>query len=104
MGMFSIGSRWCGLAAIGAIWRQIEQQLPTVVGTTVKLHELLKARRIACNLTLQEVADACGLTKGHVHKLENGVSASPSIQVCVRLSVVLGITVNQIAAAAMAHE
>lgn len=69
----------------------------------MKLNELLKTRRTSLGLTLQDVGDAAGLGKGYVHDLENGKTLNPGIQTCVRLSIALGITINQIAAAAVSE-
>ena len=65
------------------------------------LGEMLKQKRMAIGLTLQEVGDAAGLTKGHVHELESGKQFNPGIFTCARLAIVLGLTVQAMAAAAM---
>lgn len=61
--------------------------------------ELIKAKRVTSGLTLQEVGDACGIGKGHVHDLESGRHINPGLYTSTRLAVALGLTVQQMAAA-----
>lgn len=61
--------------------------------------ELIKAKRDALGLTLQEVGDAAGMTKGHLHDLEHSRHKNPGLYTCARLAIVLGITVQSMAAA-----
>lgn len=65
------------------------------------LGEMLKQKRVALGLTLQEVGDAAGVTKGHIHDLETGKQFNPGIFTCARLAIALGLTVQAIAAAAV---
>lgn len=57
------------------------------------LAELLKTARVKSGMTLQETADACGLTKGHLHDLESGRHINPG------LSVALGLIISAMASA-----
>lgn len=65
----------------------------------MKFSELIKQKREALGLTLQEVGDACGITKGHLHDLEAGRHRNPGLYTCVRLSVALGVSVQSLGAA-----
>jgi transcriptional regulator with XRE-family HTH domain len=66
---------------------------------------LIRAKRDAAGLTLQEVGDAAGITKGHLHDLESGRHINPGLYTCVRLSVALGVTVQAMGAAILeSHE
>ena len=47
-----------------------------------KLHDL----RIARRLSLQNVADAVGISKAHVFNLEKGITANPSMELVVKLA------------------
>jgi transcriptional regulator with XRE-family HTH domain len=68
----------------------------------MSLGALIKAKRNALDMTLDEVADAADCSKSHLHALENDKS-EPGILMCARLSVVLGVPVQAMAAAAMSH-
>lgn len=47
-----------------------------------KLHDL----RVAKRLSLQNVADAVGISKAHVFNLEKGLTANPSMELVVKLA------------------
>lgn len=47
-----------------------------------KLHEL----RIRKNMSLQDVADAVGISKAHVWNLEKGLSDNPSMELLVKFA------------------
>lgn len=64
------------------------------------LGAILKAKRNAIGMTLDEVADAAGCSKSHLHGLE-GDKCEPGILMCARLSVALGLPVQAMAAAAL---
>jgi transcriptional regulator with XRE-family HTH domain len=64
------------------------------------LGELLKTKRTQLGMTLDEVADAAGCSKSHLHGLE-GDKCEPGIVLCARLSVALGLPVQAMAAAAL---
>ena len=65
------------------------------------LSELVKNKRAALGLTLDEVSSAAGMSKSHLHGLESGKVPSPSLLLCVRLSVALGINIQLMAACAL---
>ena len=65
----------------------------------MKFGDLIKTRRDALGLTLQEVGDAAGVTKGHLHDLEHGRHMNPGLYTCARLALALGLTVQAMAAA-----
>ena len=62
------------------------------------LGELLKAKRNAMGLTLDEVSDVAGCSKSYLHSLE-GDKSEPGILMCVRLSVALGVPIQAMASA-----
>lgn len=64
----------------------------------MKLGELIKSRRDASGLSLQELADACGVTKSHIWELEQGSTSNPSLRLTIKLSMVLGVSVGSLAA------
>lgn len=68
------------------------------------LGELLKSRRESLGMSLQDVADACGLTKSHIWDMEQGNSFNPTLSASIRLSICLGITINMMAAATLDHK
>jgi len=71
----------------------------------MKFGDLIKGKRDALDLTLQEVADAAGVTKGHLHDLEHGRHANPGLYTCARLALALGLSVQAMAAAIVeSHE
>jgi transcriptional regulator with XRE-family HTH domain len=47
-----------------------------------RLHQL----RLANNLSLQQVADAIGISKAHVWNLEKGTSDNPSMELVLKLA------------------
>ena len=67
------------------------------------LGELLKTRRNALCMSLEDVAQAAGTTRGHLHALENGHTNNPGLLLCLRLGTILDVNIRLIAAAAM-HE
>jgi transcriptional regulator with XRE-family HTH domain len=44
------------------------------------------AQRVARGLSLQNVADAVGISKAHVFNLEKGITANPSMELVVKLA------------------
>ena len=65
------------------------------------LGELIKGRRTQADMSLQDLADACGATKGYVWEIENGRTINIGLLLAVRLSIALGVPVNVLAAAAL---
>ena len=66
----------------------------------MSLGTILKSKRNALGMTLDEVAEAAGCSKSHLHGLE-GDKCEPGIVMCARLSVALGLPVQAMAAAAL---
>lgn len=65
----------------------------------MNLGDLLKQRRSHLGLTLQEVGDAAGIAKSHLHGIESGTHTNPGLYTCTRLAVALGLSVQAMAAA-----
>lgn len=68
--------------------------------TDMSLGALLKTKRNALGMTLDEVAEAAGMSKSHLHGLE-GDKCEPGIVLCAKLSVALGLPVQAMASAAL---
>lgn len=64
----------------------------------MRLGELIKSKRETAGLSLQELADVCGVSKAHVWDLEQGNTENPSLMLTLKLSVALGVPVNAFAA------
>lgn len=54
----------------------------------------IKALRLQCGLTQEELADRCELTKGYISQLENELT-SPSIQTLIDILSALGTTAGE---------
>lgn len=65
--------------------------MATETDDVMTLGELLRNERGRLGLSLQKVADAAGMTKGHVWELENGRSRNPTIKAVYGLSCALGV-------------
>ncbi|MDQ7982246.1 helix-turn-helix transcriptional regulator [Paraburkholderia sp. SARCC-3016] len=68
------------------------------------LGDLIKSRREALSMTLDEVADASGCSKSYVWEVENHKGYKMSLVLAARLSVALGLQVSLMAAAALESE
>jgi transcriptional regulator with XRE-family HTH domain len=68
------------------------------------LGELLKSRREALVMTLEEVADASGCSKSYIWEVENHRGCKMSLVLAARLSVALGLQVSLMASAALESE
>ena len=66
----------------------------------MSLGQLLRAKRGAIGMTLDEVAEAAGCSKSHLHSLE-GDKCEPGLLFCTKLSVALGLSIQSMAAAAL---
>lgn len=55
----------------------------------MKIHEAIRCRRKELNLTLEEVGNACGVTKSAVFKWERGAVSSVKSDVLLKLAAVL---------------
>ncbi len=68
----------------------------------MKLEELLRAFREENNLTMQEFADRCGLSKGYVSMLEKGKHPQsqrrlvPSLETLKKISVGMNLTMDEL--------
>lgn len=67
----------------------------------MNLGDLIKSRREAQGMTLEEVAAAAGCSKSYLWEIENRVGYKVSLLNAVRLSVALGIHINLMAAAVL---
>jgi hypothetical protein len=65
--------------------------LPDTDGEVMTLEDLLRCERLRLRLSLQDVADASGMTKGHVWEVEAGRSRNPTVKCLYGLSLALGI-------------
>jgi transcriptional regulator with XRE-family HTH domain len=54
----------------------------------------IRQLRTARGKSLQEVADALGMSKSHVHQLERGTSANPSVSVLRALSAYFAVSIG----------
>lgn len=70
----------------------------------MKLAELLRSRRQAMGMSLEDVADATSSSKSYVWELENGKSYKMGLTLAARFALVLGMNVNMMAVAAMESE
>lgn len=68
------------------------------------LAELMKSRREALGMTLEDVADAAGTSKSGVWEIENGRSYRIGLPTAARYAIVLGLQVSMMAAAALESE
>ena len=66
----------------------------------MSLGALLRVKRDTLGMTLDDVAEAAGCSKSHLHSLE-GDKCEPGILMCAKLSVALGLSVQAMAAAAI---
>jgi transcriptional regulator with XRE-family HTH domain len=65
----------------------------------MKLSELIALKRLQSKMSLQELADTCGCSKGHLHDIEHGKNPNITMRIAVRLSAALGISMNAMACA-----
>ncbi len=59
----------------------------------MKLGEKIRSMRLECNLTQNELADRCELTKGYISQIENDLT-SPSIATLMDILAALGTTLK----------
>ena len=60
------------------------------------LGELLKSKRNAAQLSLDELSALSGVSKSYLHAVENNESC-PSIYICAKLSLALNVSVQAMA-------
>ena len=53
-------------------------------------------RRTALGLSLQEVADRCGLSKSHIWDMEQGHSRNPTVATAVAVASTLGVSLDHL--------
>lgn len=70
----------------------------------MKLGDLIKSRREALGMTLEDVADAAGCSKSYVWEVENHKGYKMSLVLAARFSIALGLQVSLMAAAALESE
>lgn len=70
----------------------------------VPLKTLLKNARELRKWSLQEAADAMGITKAHLHALESGSSDNPTLRIVAAIVIVYGIRPESIVASTLAPE
>lgn len=68
------------------------------------LGELIKSRREALGMTLEEVASAAGCSKSYIWEVENHKGYKMSLILAARFSVALGLQVSLMASAALESE
>lgn len=67
----------------------------------MRLGRLLKQRRNLQGMSLEEVGDACGLSKSYLWEIENGRTTNIGLMSAIRLSISLNIPVSAMCAAAL---
>ncbi|MBP9869892.1 MAG: helix-turn-helix transcriptional regulator [Nitrosomonas sp.] len=60
----------------------------------MKFGEKIRAERKRLKLTLEDLAEKTGSSKSYIWELENNASANPSIEKIVKISNVIGVTVD----------
>ena len=70
------------------------------MGLKMSLGALLKSKRTALGLSIEDVAETAGCSKSHYYGVESDRS-EPGILLCVKLSLALSIPVNQMASAVL---
>lgn len=70
----------------------------------VPLKTLLKNAGEARKWSLQEAADAIGITKAHLHSMESGSSDNPTLRVVAALVIVYGLRPESLIASVLAPE
>ena len=63
----------------------------------------LKSARLNCRWTLQQLADMTYLSKSHLSAIENGRS-DPSMEVAIKLSRALGVSLDALANGEKQHD
>ena len=79
----------------------VREEVGTLPADIRPLGEEIKRARTLARLSLQEVADRAGFTKGHVWGLEKGRSRNPTVSVIAGLSKALGVPFLRLAQAAL---
>lgn len=61
-----------------------------------KLGRRLRAHRKSRELTLQEAADAIGISKSHLWELESGRNPNPTIGVMISIAKQFGVSIDSL--------
>lgn len=77
------------IKALGLVLLNFLLKFSKLKGAQMLLGEKLKDLRLFCNLTQEELADRCELTKGYISQLENDLT-SPSIATLIDILSALG--------------
>jgi transcriptional regulator with XRE-family HTH domain len=56
----------------------------------------MKALREAQGMTLTELAESCGLSKGYLSTIEGGAGANPTLDVLTKIATALDVTVGEL--------
>jgi transcriptional regulator with XRE-family HTH domain len=56
----------------------------------------MKALREVQGMTLTELAESCGLSKGYLSTIESGAGANPTLDVLVKIAAALDVTVGEL--------
>ncbi|MEZ4261971.1 MAG: helix-turn-helix transcriptional regulator [Polyangiaceae bacterium] len=56
----------------------------------------MKALREAQGMTLTELAEGCGLSKGYLSTIESGAGANPTLDVLIKIAAALDVTVGEL--------
>ena len=67
----------------------------------MKLGEMIKNRREALGMTLEEVSDAASCAKSTIWSIENDRVPNVSLKLATRLSVALGLSIHLMASATL---
>lgn len=62
----------------------------------IMIGERVKQLRLAKRMSLSEVAEQAGVAKSYLSSLERNLQTNPSIQFLEKISVVLGVSVDQL--------
>ena len=67
----------------------------------MKIGQLISQARERAGLSLQEVADGSGSSKGYIHDIEHGRANNISLRTAIKLSICLSIPINIMAASVL---
>jgi transcriptional regulator with XRE-family HTH domain len=79
----------------------IREEVGALPTSLADLGTEVERARLAARLSLQEVADAAGLTKSHVWEIAKGRSRNPTVAAMAGLSKALGVPFLRLAQAAL---
>lgn len=82
-----------GCLHLTANWKYMTDRPEKENGSILEVGERIKKLRLKENRTLQEVGDACGLSKSMISKIEND-RVIPSVATLVKIAAVLGTSIS----------